>query len=107
MLIYYNLHNIVGIKSLVHHTTAGNPVERDRRYSVLKKCSVFIMLLLSTSLLVGISSVYQLAEAEMQLLQLLPPPPLLPPGPLPGLPPVPPTATQPPEQQSSGGSTIR
>jgi hypothetical protein len=73
------------------------------------KYSVFMMLLIATASLLGISSVYLQAEAEMKLLQLQPPlPPLLPPGQppidLPGLPPIQPPSSQ---QQSSGGSTVR
>jgi hypothetical protein len=80
---------------------------------MLNEYSVFMMLLIVTASLVGVSSVYQLAEAEMQLLQLPPIPPLLPPGSsidLPGLPPIqaPSQQQQPPsqQQQSSGGSIV-
>jgi len=88
---------------------------------VLNKGSVFVMLLLSTASLVGISSVYRPGVVETQLLQpalasplpgvvetqLLQPAPLppsgLPPIQLPGLPPI---QLPPSQQQSSGGSTV-
>jgi hypothetical protein len=120
-LKYYNFHNIVVINPLVYHTTAGNPIECHRCFSVLNKGSVFVMLLTITASLVGISSVYQPAEVkthvlqpalasplpgviETQLLQPPLPPPGLPPIDLPGLPPI---QSPPGQQQSSGGSTIR
>ena len=105
---------------MVYNIAAGKVIKRDRCYRMLNKYSVFVMLLIVTASLVGISSVYQTAEAEMQLLQpalaspplpgvvdtqlLLPPPPPQgsPPIDLPGLPPI-----QPPsQQQSSGGSIV-
>ena len=77
---------------MVYNIAAGKVIERDRCYRMLNKHSVFMMLLIVTASLVGISSLYQPAGAEMQLLQLPPIPPLLPPGgppiDLPGLPPI-------------------
>jgi hypothetical protein len=87
---------------------------------VLNKGSVFVMLLIVTTSLVGIISIYRPAGVEIhvlqtalatpqpgvietQLVQPPLPPPRLPPIDLPGLPPV-----QPPsQQQSSGGSIVR
>jgi hypothetical protein len=100
------LRNIVRLTSLVYNITEGGFIERHGCCSM--KYSVFMMLLIAIASLVGISSVYLQAEAEMQLLQLQQPPPLppsgLPPIDLPGLPPIPPPSSQ---LQSSGGSTIR
>jgi hypothetical protein len=88
---------------LIYHTAKGKVIEYDRCHRMLNKYSAFMMLLIVTASLVGISSVYQPAEVETQLLQpalasplpprvfdtqLLPPPPLPPPIQLPGLPPI-------------------
>jgi hypothetical protein len=71
------------------------------------KYSVFMMLIIATASLFGISSVYLQVEDETQSLQYPPlplPPPGSPPIDLPGLPPIPPPSSQ---QQSSGGSIVR
>jgi hypothetical protein len=65
---------------LVYNIAAGKVIEHRRSYRMLNKHSVFMMLLIVTTSLVEISSIYQPAGAEMQLLQLPPIPPLLPPG---------------------------
>ena len=109
---------------MVDHTTAGKPVERHGCYRMLNKRSVFMMLLIVTASLVGISSVYQPAEVETQLLQPalasppgvantqllqppgLPPIPIPPPGlPMPPVLPIPPPTTS-PQQESSGGPRV-
>jgi hypothetical protein len=105
---YHSSHYSLGVKSLVYHISIGKLIERHKYYCVSNKYSVFMMLIIVTTLLVGVASVYQPAEAEMQLLQLQPPlPPLPPPGlppiDLPGLPPI----QSPSQQQSPGGSIVR
>jgi hypothetical protein len=54
---------------LVYHIAAGKVIEHNRGYLVLNKYSVFMMLLIVTASLVGISSIYQPAEVETQLLK--------------------------------------
>jgi hypothetical protein len=113
---------------LVYHIAAGKVIEYGICYHILNKYSVFMLLIVIASL-VGISSIYQPAEVETQLLQPapaspplpgvvdtqllipeLPPPQGLPPIQPPGLPPLslsPPTPqasppTTSPQQGSSG-----
>jgi hypothetical protein len=99
---------------LVYHIAAGKVIERGRCYPVLNKYSVFMMLLIITASLVGISSVYQPAGVATQLLQpaLASPPGVAntqlpqPPGlPMPPLIPIPPPTTS-PQQESSGGPRV-